>query len=99
MNLLRIDVKEKKSLQCQKKPVCFSGKKGKKNYCYNLDLRNVTDEKKFWKTLKPFFTDKRMNHDKIILVEDDEIILENEQISESLKTFFLCCNKLEYSSV
>ena len=29
-----------------------------------------------------------MNHDKIILVEDDEIISENEQISESLNKFF-----------
>ena len=38
--------------------------------------------------MKPFFTDKGMNHDKIILVEDDEIISENEQISESLNNFF-----------
>ena len=29
-----------------------------------------------------------MNHDKIILVEDDEIISENEQISEYLNNFF-----------
>ena len=29
-----------------------------------------------------------MNHDKIILVEDDEIISESEQISESLNNFF-----------
>ena len=38
--------------------------------------------------MKAFFTDKGMNHDKIILVEDDEIISENEQISESLNNFF-----------
>ena len=37
--------------------------------------------------MKPLFTDKGMNH-KIILVEDDEIISENEQISESLNNFF-----------
>ena len=29
-----------------------------------------------------------MNHDKIILAEDDEIISEKEQISESLNNFF-----------
>ena len=29
-----------------------------------------------------------MNHDKIILVEHDEIISENEQISEYLNNFF-----------
>ena len=68
--------------------MCFSSKKGKKRIFENLDLRNVTDNKKFWKTIKPFFTDKVMNRDKIILVEDDEIISENEQISESLNNFF-----------
>ena len=30
-----------------------------------------------------------MNHDKIILVEDDEIISKNEQISESLNNVFV----------
>ena len=63
-------------------------RKAKKEYFDNLDLRNVTDNKKLWETVKPFFTDKGMNHDKIILVEDDEIISENEQISESLNNFF-----------
>ena len=63
-------------------------RKAKKEYFDNLDLRNVTDNKKFWKTVKPFFTDKGMNHDKIILVEDDEIISENEQLSESLNNLF-----------
>ena len=31
---------------------------------------------------------QKTNHDKIILVEDDEIILENKQISESLNNLF-----------
>ena len=38
--------------------------------------------------MKPLFTDKGINHDKIILVDDDAIISENEQISESLNYFF-----------
>ena len=64
-------------------------RKAKKDYFDHLDLRNVTDSKKFWKIVKPLFTDKGMNHDKIILVEDDEIISEKEQISESLNNFFV----------
>ena len=63
-------------------------RKAKKYYFDNLDLRNVTDNKTSWKTVKPLFTDKVMNHDKIILVEDDEIISENEQTSESLNNIF-----------
>ena len=38
--------------------------------------------------MKPFFTDKGMNDDKITLVEDNEVISENEQIFESLNNFF-----------
>ena len=30
----------------------------KLNYYKNLDLQNVTDNRKFWKTIKPVFTDK-----------------------------------------
>ena len=63
-------------------------RKAKKDYFDNLDLRNVTDNKKFWKTVKPLFTDKGMSHDKIILVEDNEIISENKQISEYFNKFF-----------
>ena len=61
-------------LRCKKNPVCFSSKKGKKNYFDRLVFKNVTDNEKFWKTVKPFFTDKGWNHDKIILMEDNEII-------------------------
>ena len=35
------------------------------------------------------FTDKGMNHDKRILVEDDKIISENEKIFESLNKLFV----------
>ena len=38
-----------------------------------------------WKVMKSY---QKTNHDKIILVEDDEIILENKQRSESLNNFF-----------
>ena len=68
-------MKETKSLRYTKKPVCFSsekGRKAKKDYFDNLDLRNVTDNKTFWKTVQPLFTDKGMIHDKIILAADDE---------------------------
>ena len=32
--------------------------KSKKCYCENLDTKNITDNKKFWGTLKPFFSNK-----------------------------------------
>ena len=45
--------------------------------------------------MKPFFTDKGMNDDKITLVEDNEVISENEQIFESLNNFFAVAINLD----
>ena len=68
----------------------------KKDYFDNLYLRNVTDNKKIWKPVNPLFTDKGMNHDKIILVEDDKIISENEQISKSFADVIINLNIPQY---
>ena len=49
-------------------------KKERKKYYERLDLNNVTDNKKFWKTVKPFLSDKVTTFPKISLVENDKII-------------------------
>ena len=59
-------------------------RKTKKEYYSNLDERNVTDNRKFWKTVKPFLSDKIVSTQKIILVESDKIISNTAQI---LNTF------------
>ena len=78
----------KRVYDAQRNPCVSLLKKAKEDYFDNLDLKNITDNKRLWKTVKPFFTDKGMDLDKIILSEYDEIISENEQISESLNDFF-----------
>ena len=40
-------------------------KKAKKSYYSNLDHKTIVDNKTFWKTIKPYFTDKGINHDNI----------------------------------
>ena len=44
-------------------------RKSKKLYYSNLDEKNVTDNKAFWKTVKPFFSDKVTSKEKITLIE------------------------------
>ena len=46
------------------------------------------DNKTFWKTIKPHFTDKGVNHDSITLVQNEETISDNKEISETLSNFF-----------
>ena len=40
--------------------------KAKKDYYNNLDHENVTDDKTFWKSIKPLFSEKGSTHNKII---------------------------------
>ena len=44
----------------------------KREYFENLKLNSITDNKKFWKTVKPNFTNKNKKNDKIILVENEQ---------------------------
>ena len=63
-------------------------RKAKKSYYSNLDHKKIVDNKTFWKTIKPFFTDKGVNHDNITLVENEETVSDNKEISETLNNFF-----------
>ena len=57
-------------------------KKERKKYYTRLDIRKVTDNKKFWKTMKPFLTGKGINSDKIKLIENDKILDEDGEVTE-----------------
>ena len=46
------------------------------------------DNKLFWKTIKPFFSNKGSSGSNIKLVEKDEILQDDQKIAEELNTFF-----------
>ena len=60
----------------------------KKNYYANLDINNVTDNKKFWNTVKPFFSDKSNTGKNITLIDGDNIISTEKQVAETMNNFF-----------
>ena len=62
--------------------------KSKRDYYSNLDKRNVTNSKLFWKTVKPLFFDKGPMRQKITIIENDEIIGNNKEIYEVFNNFF-----------
>ena len=53
-----------------------------------LDLKNVTDNKEFWKTVKPFLSNKVTTFPKISLVEKGEIISDESKVANSFSNFF-----------
>ena len=52
-----------------------------------LHLKNVTDNKEFWKTVKPFLSDKVTTFPKIFL-EKGEIISDESKVVNSFSNFF-----------
>ena len=84
--------------------------KKKNNYCNklnkrerhkfysNLHLRNVTDNKRFWNTVKPFFSNKGGCKGDVVLVNGDKIISDDNMVAQTFNTFFKnCVNSLNIS--
>ena len=58
------------------------------NYHGNLDQKDITDNKKFQKIVKPFLSDKSINSDKIHLNENGELINSKTKTAKVLNEFF-----------
>ena len=54
-------------------------RKTKKRFYANLNHRDLADNKQLWRTVKPLLSDKSKSNEKIILVEDNEIINEDKE--------------------
>ena len=63
-------------------------KRSKKDFYNNPKVKQVTDNKDFWKTIKPNFTDKVLKDEKIVLVEDDKVITADTDLAEIFKDHF-----------
>ena len=55
----------------------------KKNFYSELKIRDITDNKTFWKKVKPFFTDKIQSKSKITLIEKNIVSREGEKVIKS----------------
>ena len=83
--------KSDESLRAYRKQKNFCSrlyKKARKKYYTNLDLANITDNKRFWKTTKPFFSDKGIGKTEISLIEEDNIFQEDLEVAKIMNDFF-----------
>ena len=63
---------ENRKLFCKQRNKCVSLlRKSKKGYFENLNEKNITDNKRFWKTVKPFLTKKIHLPERINLTEEE----------------------------
>ena len=59
-------------------------RKFKREYYNNLDVKNIIDNKTFWKTIKPFLSDKVTSTQK----KNDKIVKNDNDAARILNTFF-----------
>ena len=52
-----------------------------------LIAKNVIDNRKFWKTVKPTLSDKLISCEKITLVENEKIITDKKEIAKVINYF------------
>ena len=87
-NILEIKLtKTKESIQNNKIIVSIL-RKSKREYYSNLDVKNITDNKTFWETVKHVLSDKVTSTQKITLIENDKIVKNDNDTARVLNTFF-----------
>ena len=78
----------RRALKKQKKYCNRLYKRERKKYYSKLNLNNINDNKKFWNTMKPLFSDKGGAKDNIVLVEDNKMISGDTEVAQAFNTFF-----------
>ena len=57
-------------------------RKIKREYFNNLNEKNVCDNKKFWRVVKPLLSNKIISNEKITIVEGDKIIRSDNETAK-----------------
>ena len=63
-------------------------RKTKKNYFANLDVNSITDNRKFWQTAKPLFSNKLPHKETINLSENGKILNNDNEIAITFNNYF-----------
>ena len=84
-NFLINRTEENKILYNRQRNYCTSLlRKSERGYYENLNIRNITDNKLFWKSVKPLLSEKSHIRDRISITEKSEIV----KTAETLNSFF-----------
>ena len=88
-NLLQNKNEENRKLYAKQRNFCVSLlRKIKKRYYETLNEKSVIDNKLFWKTVKPFLSDKIVVKNKIHMTENGELIKTDIETAEILNDIF-----------
>ena len=72
-------------------------KNSKRTYFNNLDIRKVTDNRRFWKTVIPIFSNKFSKSEKISLTEGNKTISNDDELCLVFNNLFKTADELKIS--
>ena len=58
--------------------------KTRTDYFQNLNIQDLSDNRKFWRTVKPYFTIKGLNSNKLLFKEEGNLVSNEKQPLVSL---------------
>ena len=64
-------------------------RESKTSYYGNLNLKLLTDNRNFWRTVKPLFSDKIQTSTAINLLENDELVNSNKVVANIINDYFV----------
>ena len=70
------------------KSFCSKLCKKRKKFYSQLDIKNSTDNKLFWKTMKPFSSEICTYASKIYLVHNDNVVSDNQELGDTFNNSF-----------
>ena len=68
-------------------------RKTKKACFEKLSIKEISDNKTFWKTIRPYFSDKNNQFSKITLVENNIVIVDEKRVGELINKYFINITK------
>ena len=60
----------------------------KREYFVSIQSKTMENDKQFWKSVKPLFSNVDPTRDSIILIEGDKILSRDEEVSECFNKYF-----------
>ena len=58
-----------------------------------MDLNDVTDDKTFWRTIKPYFNEKGSGSDKKALSGNESVLTNEKEIANTMNNYFINITK------
>ena len=68
-------------------------RKTKPEYFKNVNVKDLSDNRKFWKTIKLYFSNKGLNSNKLLLKEKGNLVSDEKELATIMNSFFINITK------